>query len=342
MVKLAVLLVALAAILSANPVMPVVFSEIQTAPDSLERIELHLYAGNEVLDLSGAELVTNAGTAVIDSGLVIYPESNYVVIDSSNTTGVFSLGDDSDYVRLVIWGDTSYHLWYPANPFRSFEKSWAPQPGTSASIYQWWEWQNDEWVDYYTWYVDETPTFGAPNDDDLGGITGYVYGDSALPVNGATVRMTALQGTAQMLSRGVWHWPHGYFAQTPTGPGRFEVTVEYTGYLPYTYPETIKLAPNEGRDINVYLQRPDAVAEGAGGATVFAVHQRGRTLVLDADRPGPALVSVYDNLGRVRVLEKVALVEGKNELALPSLRSGVYFANCRFGERTLNTKFVLY
>jgi hypothetical protein len=72
------------------------------------------------------------------------------------------------------------------------------------------------------------------------------------------------------------------------------------------------------------------------------LHQRGRTLVLDADRPGDALVSVYDNLGRVRMSEKVTLISGSNDLALPSLQSGVYLANCRFGERTLNTKFVLY
>jgi hypothetical protein len=63
---------------------------------------------------------------------------------------------------------------------------------------------------------------------------------------------------------------------------------------------------------------------------------------LNADRPGTALVTAYDNLGRVRMSEKVVLVSGSNELALPSLQSGVYFASCRLGERTLKTKFVLY
>jgi predicted acyltransferase len=53
MTKCAALLVAYAAVVSANPEMPVVFSEIQTAPDSLQRIELHLYAGDQVFDLSG-------------------------------------------------------------------------------------------------------------------------------------------------------------------------------------------------------------------------------------------------------------------------------------------------
>jgi hypothetical protein len=340
MVKLAALLVAFATILSANPVIAVALSEIQTAPDSLERIEFHNYEGVNGLNLSGAELVTRAGTAVIDSGVVIYPETSYVVIDSTNTTGVFSLGDDTDDVRLVMHGTTLFRLRYPANPFRSYSSSWAPPPGTSASILQWTESGSDDWI--YTWYIDATPTFGEPNDDTFGGITGYVYGDDSVPVDGATIRMTAAQGTVQMLSGEVGLWPPGYFAQTPTGPGEFVLTAEYPGYLPYTYPETIQLEPNNGRGVKVYLRRPGAVEEPAKSMTVPQVRQRGRTLVLDADRPGTAFVSVYDNLGRVRASEKVALVMGESELALPSLASGVYFANCRLGERTLNAKFVLY
>jgi hypothetical protein len=337
MTKIAVLLIVLTAALSANPVIAVALSEIQTAPDSLERIELYSYAGKEVLDLSGAELVTNAGTAVIDSGLVVYPESNYVVIDRTNTTGVFSLGDDSDYIRLSLPDHNYFELRYPANPWRNRSQSWAPPPGMSASIYQWWEWHNGEWWDVYTWYVDGTPTFGAPNDDTLGGITGYVYGDDSLPIVGATVRITAAQGTAEVPSGLI-----GRFAQTPTGPGKFLVSAEYSGYLPYTYPETIGLPPNGARDINVYLQRPGAVEELSRSATVPQLHQRGRTLVLDADRPGTALVNVYDNLGRVRMSEKVALAEGTNELALPKLRSGVYFVTAQRGTCRSTTKVVVW
>jgi hypothetical protein len=343
MIRVAALLLVFVVVLWANPVMPVVFSEIQTAPDSLERIELHLYAGDEPFDLSGAELVTNAGAAVIDSGLVIYPESNYVVIDSTNTTGVFSLGDDSDYVRLCIPGEDTFRLRYPADPSYAHDASWAPPSGTSASIYQFWNWQDPYWVDYYTWYIDGTPTFGTRNNDTLGGIAGHVYGDGGLPVDGATVRVIAAQGTAQHTS-GEFFWPprHGYFAQKPTGPGMFIVTADFSGYLPFTYPETIELAPNEGRDINVQLQRPDAVEEQAGSVTLSELHQRGSPLVVSADRPGTVLLSVHDNLGQLRVSDKVALIAGRNELASPNLRSGVYFACCRFGDRTLKTKLVLY
>jgi hypothetical protein len=128
----------------------------------------------------------------------------------------------------------------------------------------------------------------------------------------------------------------------PTGLGEFVVTADCPGYLPYTYPDTIGLPPNGEREIYIYLQRPGAVAERAGNATVFDLYQRGPSLVLSADLRGEARVTVYDNLGRVRISERVPLVSGGNELALPSLRSGVYFANCQLGQNTLKTKFVLY
>ena len=341
MTRVAVLLIVSAAAMSANPVAVAVFSEIQTAPDSLERIEFHVYAGMWSFDLSGAQLVTNAGTAVIDSGLIVYPESNYVVIDRSNTTGVFSLGDDSDCIRLSLQDQNYFELRYPDNPFRNRSGSWAPPPGTSASIFQWWEWEWGIWWDEYTWYVDGTPTFGAPNDDTLGGITGFVYGDDST-INGATVRITSAQGTAELPSGRIWPWPPGYFALTPTGMGRFVVTVDCPGYLPYEYPDTIGLPPNGEREINVYLQRPDAVEEPSGRTIAVRLHQRGRTLVLDADRPGTAFVSVYDDLGRVRVSEKVELVQGKNELALPSLGSGIYFATVQKGTNRSTVKVVLW
>jgi len=345
MARVAVLSMVFVAVVSANPTIPVFFSEIQTAPDSLERIEFHVYAGwGGELDLSGAKIVTMAGIAVVDSGTML-DSANYVVIDGTNTSGTFALCDDSDYVRLYVpdvFVDT-LRLRYPANPHWSHSGSWAPPSGASAALYAWSEYlPSDEMKDFYTWYVDQTPTFGMRNDDCAGGVSGYVYDrDSAL--NGATVRIASAFGTSLMESGDAW-WRGGPgdFDQVPTGPGRFEVTVEYTGYLPYTYPETIALAPNEGREVSVYLQRPVATEEPEENAINCELHQRGRSLFLDADRPGTALVSVYDHLGRVRATKRVVLVAGKNELALPSLGSGVYFAGCRLGERTLKTKFVLY
>ncbi|MCX6843476.1 MAG: T9SS type A sorting domain-containing protein [candidate division WOR-3 bacterium] len=343
MTRVAAFLIMLVAIAVANPVMTVVFSEIQTAPDSLERIELHMYSGLHGYDLSGAQLITRAGTAVIDSGLAIGYDSTYVVIDRSNTTGVFSLGDDSDYVRLCIPGSyETLSVRYPANPFRAHDASWAPPFGASASILQWWEWQNGEWFDYYTWYVDETPTFGAANDDASGGICGYIRDDRGLPINGATVSISAAQGSVQMASRGVWFWPDGYFEQKPTGPGTFTVTAECPDHLPGAYPDPIVLTPNELREITITLDRVGMTEEAADKASCVGLHQHGQTLVVTADRPGTAFVTVYDNLGRVRMSEKVTLVSGSSEVPLSGLQSGVYFAEARKGPYRSRVKVILW
>ncbi len=347
MIRISIALVVFAAALPANPDPPVILSEIETAPDSCERLELHQYTGfspGARIDLSGAPLVTNAGVAVIDSGVVL-PADSYVVIDSTNTTGVFSLGDDSDYIRLCVPGGyDTFRLRYPDNPHWTYERSWVPPPRMSAALHTWTVWDQYfiEWR-FYTWYVDTTPTFGASNDDNGGGIRGLVLDPDSQPIAGATVQIASANGTATMQTEsGTQLYQRGYFEERPTGPGKFVLTAEYPGYQPYTYPETINLAPNELQEIIIYLQRPGAVEERVKSATVFELRQRGRTLVLDADRPGTALVSVYDDLGRVRMSEKVTLISGSNDLALPSVGRGVYFANCRFGERTLNTKFVFY
>jgi hypothetical protein len=334
------------AIAAANPIATVIVSEFQAAPDSLEFIELHPYSwpGSFPSELGGLCVVTNGGVAVVDSGVRFENESSYVVVNRSNTTGTFSLGDDSDYVRLCLTGSyDTLRLRYPANPYRQSELSWTPPPGTSASILQWWEWDpSGEWYDVYTWYIDKTPTPGTPNDDTLGGICGHVVDDRGLPVNGATVRITATQGTAEMTSGAGHYWPAGYFEQKPTGPGTFTVTADCPGYLPGAYPDTIVLAPNELREITVSLDRVGMAENSADANQQVALRQRGRTLVLTADRPGTALASVYDNLGRVRMSENVRLVPGSNEVPLRGLSSGVYFAGCVFRGKTLKQKLVLY
>ncbi|MBM3332533.1 hypothetical protein FJY68_11920 [candidate division WOR-3 bacterium] len=316
-------------ILAANPFMEYIeVSEFQTAPQWFERIELRsvLNPDRYPFEIGGSQIVTNAGTAIVDSGVRFETWSTLVVLDSTNTGGTFSLGDDSDYIRTHLSNGNATFDWEVSYPGRS----WVPPRGTSASR-----------AGFY--YIDVSPTFGAWNDDAGGGIWGHVRDqDSAL--NSAIVRVKSTYGYGT-LALGTYRdslYGAGYFGLKPTGPGRFVVTVERSGYLPYTYPESIELAANEGRELDIHLERAGVSEEGTGSSISIGLHQLGRTLVLNSGRPGTTLVSVYDDLGRLRMSERVALVVGQNELALPSLSSGVYFANCLFGERALNTKFVLY
>jgi hypothetical protein len=336
--RIVAFLIAVVATSVANPTMEwIEISEFQTAPQGFERIELHsmLYPERYPFELGGLRLVTNAGTATIDSGVFFDTLRRFVVLNSENTTGTFSLGDDSDHIRIYVplYGDTfPLEVRYPANPY--FQGSWAPPSGASASMYG---------LFMGSWYVDLSPTFRAYNDDDGGGFGGHVR-DQDSGLNGATVRIksalgygTAVLGTHHDTIQG-----DGWYQLMPTGPGRFVLSAECEGYLPYTYPETIELGPNDVCWMDLHLVSAAMAEEVEGHVSLVWLRQRGRMLVLNAAGPGTVLVSVYDNLGRVRMSEKVALVSGSNELALPSLRSGVYFASCRFGERTLKTKLVLY
>jgi hypothetical protein len=347
--RAAAFLIALASFVAANPVAEWYISEVQVAPDSLERVELHFYSGSQCpVDLSGAHIITRAGTAVIDSGIVL-DSANYVVIDRSNTSGTFSLADDSDCVRLVVPPDTwnEQSVTYPGNPNRNSANSWRPSAGQSTCLHTWGEYWPPmfDWVDVSTWYVDSTPTFGLPNDDDEGGISGFIFDNAGQPLSEATVTISAAQGAARMASAIQYYWPAGYYEEIPTGPGVFFVTATKTGYLPGYYPDSIRLNTNERQDdIDIYLY-PLGLAEqavAAGRVCPCISWCRDRLLII-SDREGPACVRIVSEIGRVVWRQAVELRTGVNRLALNDRPTpGVYFATCKVAERTLRTKFVLF
>jgi hypothetical protein len=323
-----------AAVAAANPVVEYFFSEIQVAPDSLERIELHMYSDARPypVDLSGWSLTTNAGIATIDSGIALRDSNDFVIISRDNVSGPFALGDDSDNVRLEEGAGLRDNYSYG-------RCGWTPPADVSVAIYTHWE---GVWPDEYLvgdWYLDSTPTFGAPNDDRYGGIAGRVLDRFGHPLEHCGVWFESSRGTGYATCDST-----GRYVMSPLGPGTFRVSAHSDStYLPTYYPESVSIGVNGWCDsINITMYPAGTAEEPRGMTRQGLVHQRGRSLVLTSDRPGTALVSVYDNLGRVRMTEKVVLVSDSNELALPSLSSGVYFANCRFGERTLKTKLVLY
>jgi len=331
--RVAILVLLSVAALVANPTIDYFLSEIQASPDSLERVEIYRYAsGLEYpIDLSGCQIVTKAGTATIDSGVVLEDSGDFVVISRENTHGTFSLGDSADSVCLVGLGDVA--------PYAYGDDGWAPPSGMSAAAYTSWE---GIWPYEYVvccWYLDSTPTFGAPNDDRYGGIAGRVHDRHGLPLPWCIVSFRNARGRASLFCDST-----GRFTLSPLGPGSYEVSARSdSSYLPACYPESVSIGTNEWRDsINMTLYPAGVAEEPSHAAQQLAFRQRGRSLILTADRPGTACVMVYDNLGRVRMSERIAVVSGGNELALSRLRSGVYFASCRLGERTLKTKLVLY
>ena len=280
---------------------------------------------------SGARITTRAGTAVVDSG-VILDTFNYVVIDRTNTSGTFSLADDSDCIRLAIPPDTwnEQSVTYPGNPNRSAGCSWRPPAGLSCCLYTWVEYwpPGFDWVDVSTWYVDSTPTFGLPNDDYEGGISGAVYDNNGHRLSGAGVSISSAHGTASMLSAVQYYWPAGYFEEVPTGPGVFFVSAEKSGFLPGCYPDSVRLNTNERRsDINIYLYpvglADQAVAAGRARPGSFWYADR---LCVISERAGPARLTMVDELGRTVWNRAVELSTGVNRFSLDRRPSpGIYF-----------------
>jgi hypothetical protein len=340
MKRVVVFLTMLVAVSTANPVFQAVFTEMQVAPDSFERLEVNPanWESGYPFDLSGCQLVTRAGVATINDGVEVPDESTRITIDHSNVTGPFALNDTTDTVELrTPGGSPIWRLLYPYPTQNDPTACWLPPPGASCAMhydYGFWPWE----VDGGVWYMDETPTFGALNDDTVGGITGVVYDDRLLPVPYVWVHFAAPLGGADASTDET-----GTYVLHPTGPGTFQVSAQKQGYLTGYYPDSVHVAANQWVDsVDILLARVDLAENMDAAPQKVALCQRGRSLVLTADRLGTALVTVYDNLGRVRMSKSVNLVPGSNEVPLCGLSSGVYFAGCRFREGTITQKLVFY
>lgn len=345
--RLMMLAVLLPLAATANPVMTVLFSEVQVAPDSLERIELFPYSGigGFPYSLAGSRLVTRAGSAVVNSGVVFENESSYVVLDRSNLTGTFSLGDTGDLVRFVLNGEPeTLSLVYPANPYRDPGRSLVPPAGMSSAVYQWWEGTYPDLYDVYTWYLDSTPTFGARNDDNAGGVFGTVMDDDSVGLAGATVTLSGPNGAFRMTTWSGYPWPYGlgYYFQKPTGPGRFQMSVTHPGYLPWAMPESLVLSTNELRQIDVVLS-PAGVEEQGEDVGALQAAWRGGRLVVNAPEPGRAEVSVFTSDGRLFWRRAAMLERGANALpAAPKPGAGVWFVSIRSPAAAVSRKVVVY
>lgn len=317
-------LLCLAGAAAANPIVVVMYSEVRVAPDSLEAIELYPYE-NVVcpMDLSGYRIVARGGTAIIDSGVML-EESSFVVIDRSNTTGTFSLGDSCDSIEILDrsgWPIGVAPLLYPGGYY--YGPAFAPGPGLSAALYQRWVNRRPDPYYWYRWYIDSTPTFGSGNDDTLGRISGRVLDDRGLPVYGAWVTMRNRHGSDYTYTDS-----SGRYSIFPVGPGVYELIAQKTGHLPGVFPDSVRLGTNQQVDtVDIWLYRvgvsEESVTQDASRRTPDAAIIRGILVLRQPLVPRPAPL-FFDASGR-RVRD---LKTGPNDLA--NLAPGVYFV--RFGD----------
>jgi len=170
-------------------------NEIQSSPDSLEAIELHWAPPPpdiQDIDLGGWFVTTSAGTAYVNPG-VILPDSGYVVINSGNTTGGFSLNDSFETIKISPPDESflpdSLSIFFLLDSFSIFLppegkspalcNEFVPDPGDTEYFDQ---------ILYFYW--DSSPTMGYENNDQhsWGTIEGEVWDRDNQPICGALIK----------------------------------------------------------------------------------------------------------------------------------------------------------
>ena len=235
MKKFVVFVLLVSSILSADPIPTPFINEFQTSPDSLQRIEVAYYH----TEYQGIIVITNTCSTYVDSPLI---SDEFAVIDMENTYGILDLNDTCDtiivFFEYLWWADT---VIYPA------DRLFAPEPYTSASVFE-----------YVDWYIDSTPTFGSENDDyPYCIISGAVFNLDSLPIKYAEVQASRYYQPPYLVDTVD---PNGSYSFTDLMPGGYTLIATHTNYQPdTTQVSTYALFP--AAEINFYLIPVPGISE---------------------------------------------------------------------------------
>lgn len=201
----------------ADPIVPTILNEVQTAPDSLQRIELAIYPWEEIAVDS---IVTSLEKKVIGETLRLSDYYYWII-----PVEIDKEGDEVEVYWRILYGDADYFLWD-----RTICNSNSPPYGSSLSFIRSensWGMTND------IWYIDPTPTFGMENDD-WGNIRGKVLDEQGKPIEQA--RVEAIGKYTEYY--GEVSWMNGKYIIT-LGVGRYLLQAKAKGYKTQVYPESI-------------------------------------------------------------------------------------------------------
>jgi hypothetical protein len=324
----------------SNPIFVTLINEFQTAPDSLERIELHEtpFMGGPI-DLSGWTIITSAGTATINSGTIL-PYDGYVIIDRTNTTGIFSLNDMQD--SIILYDNMGWI--YDMVSWHSLPARWghAPAPpfGGSSAIY------HENWSAYVNpanWYIDSTPTFNQANDD-WSSISGRITNQSGQPVR-VEVCANGLSGGSADFSDSL-----GNYTIAGLGEGKYWLRTFSFNYPQGNYPESVSVGYNQhitGINITLPFSGIELVNKSTTSDVFFSLSNPIRDnskisfILLEKAK---AIIRVYDTQGTlVRTLFNGRLNAGTHQFGLNlNTNPGIYFLNSQIGEQKAITKKLIY
>ncbi len=326
-----ILLLAISSYLSGNPIVVYMINEYQTAPDSSERIEFHQIPYVADMDLCGWKVTSKAGTSWISESVVL-GEDDYVVIDSTNTFGIFDLGDEEDSIAIID------HR-YPEYPYWLIYPSIVPAPPEGASMCLFTKvigWLDSE-VTMLDYYVDNSPTFGDPNDDYHGCcVYGGVYSAvDSTPIDEASLYFQFCESDYHycpgvLRCETMVHIDSlGAYQVDSLYPCRYEVSVEAEGWIIKT--RTVRtegaLHPTEA---NFYLVKTGTESEQSRVALDDAVKVWPNPFVQEVRIQPPVgteWLQIFDGSGRLLSelpVQGLAKWNGRDSLGR-NLPPGAYF-----------------
>jgi len=327
----------LAAAVHANPIPLAVFSEIQVAPDSAQKLEVNANVYPWVpVDMSGWRIITRTCTATVNEGVIIPDTGVYLVLDQHNLSGTFHLDPDSDELTMVDSSGLQVEdfLRYPGS--QSWGACFRPPAGMSCVPHYYFD--SEHYLDRL-WFV-ASPTFGSPNPDTAGSIAGTVVNQNSQPLCSASVCISGPEGSTSTLTQSNGSYRLGWI-----GPGTFRVTAtkqSHTG----EYPDSVVLALNEVRSgVNITVPFTGAAEPvGAGPrACPLRFDWRGNWLRVSAPEPALADLRVMNVSGRVCARLREMLRVGDTELhPLGALPAGVYLVQGAIGKEKVNRKVTVF
>jgi len=322
----------------ANPILVTMLHEFQTSPDSLERIELHQTPEqfSTTVNLGGCQIRTRAGIATINQG-VILPAGGYITIDSTNTSGIFSLGDLSDTIALYWSSYLLDRVTYPRSTAIWYSVPTPPYGGSSC-LYR--TPYSFPW-DMINWYIDSTPTFGFVNDN-WSSISGRVLNAQGQPVIGNFVQASSLTDISCAYTDSF-----GNYIIAGLGAGKYWVTV-WAHVQVGNYPESVYVGYSQtipNINISLPISGIEQYLELSPPDNMISVQNPVRkdfkiSFVLPYETE--VLVKLYDTKGSLlKILVNSKLNGGYHQIGLNMhLVPGVYFLNIDIGKQRLTKKLI--
>jgi hypothetical protein len=330
-------------VIFANPVFISYINEIQTAPESLQRIEIHTtpFPGAGA-NLSGYWIKTRAGIATINQGTII-PYTGFITIDSTNTSGIFHLNTITD--TITIYSNNNYILQSVIFPAQPVGEDLAPAPpfGGSVCLYRSPYYYFIEW-DKINWYIDSTPTFDEPNDD-WSSISGTILNAQGQPASGLFVDASGQNGDMCGFSDTA-----GHYDICGLGQGKYWLTV-WIGYGVFAgnYPESVYVGYSQNvPNININLplngieQTTKLLQSDFTFITPNPFYNNAKiSFVLPFETE--VLIKLFDIRGDfLKTILNQKLNAGQHQIRLNlSLVPGVYFLNANIGQQQLTKKLIV-